>query len=69
MTTVWIAYFGYSHGSDHLVGIYSTQEKAEAALGRLDGHWGDYRGVMPAEINSDPESEALDWEDHRGDRQ
>lgn len=66
-STVWVAWYGYSYEGDSLVGVYSTKEKAEAALGRTPAYCGDHRGVMPVTVDVDPEGNSRELEDHRGD--
>ena len=52
---VYVAYYGYNYEGSTLVGVFETEQAAEARLGRLKPYYGDYTKVKEVEIGEDIE--------------
>lgn len=48
---VYIAYYGFKYEGECVTGVYSTKEKAQAAVDEVK--YGDYRGIWEYEIDGE----------------
>jgi hypothetical protein len=49
---MYLAICGSRYADAHVIGIYTTQKRAENRLDRVQGYF-DYKRVEPIEINKD----------------